>query len=306
MTLARRISDRTLWATPRNYVLDLRDLMDEFYGRGLWTKRTGVNIGTDCTPAIHLGCDRLRAAYGYGTINIPPGLWMIKTSINPTKLSGISLIGEGSGTSLLVVSASNGLYRNGSGGYGAYTQEHLGMLKEDGFTGGVGCLDQGDATSQPGQITVRDIYMSALGTGRWGTNLLMDGTAKVSGAAGIRVADMANLQLFQSGHANAYAIGLFNLKQAEIGNIGTYGGTGTLAGNMYMGNGGVATANCVQVSVRRMVIGGLLEITNSTNIELRGSAASIAYDTTADFVEGWMDVAATTGTLGANSNLTLR
>jgi hypothetical protein len=306
MTLALRLSDRPLWATPLNYIIDLRDLMDEYYGRGLWTNRTGVNVGSDIVPAVHAGCDRLRAAYGYGTITIPPGLWMVKTAFNATKLSGISLIGETSATSILVVSASNGLHRNGSGGFAAYKQMHLGMLKEDGFTGGVGCLDQGDSVSQPGQITVRDIYMSALGTGRWGINLLMDGSLKTTGAAGVRVADMADLQLFQSGAANAYAIGLFNLKQAEIGNIGTYGGTGTLAGNMYMGNAGVVGANCQQVSVRRMVIGGLLECTNSTEVELRGVTGTVAYDTTFDYVEGWLDAGGASGTIGANSDLIIR
>lgn len=309
MTLAMRLSDRPLWGAPKNYEIDLRDLMDMYYGRGVWTKRTGTNAGSDITPAIHLGCDLIRTTYGhgYGAIRIPPGLWMKKTDFDPTKLSGISLLGLISASSGLVCSSAHGINRNGAGGFGAYRTEHLGIFKEIGFTGGVGWLDQGDSVSQTGQITGRDIYMSVLdSSARWATNLLLDGKDKPIEPAGIRVADLHNLQLFNAGDGGGYSVGLFNVRQATIDNMGTYGGSGALANNIYVGDGGVATANTQQLRLGTLICGGRIELTDCSVVSLQGAASVFAADSTADYIEGWLKVGSVVGAPGASSNIITR
>lgn len=296
------------WASPKDATIDLRDLMDEHYGTGAWTRRTGTNTGSDIAPAITLGLDRLRAAYGRGKIYIAPGAsWMQKTVLDPAKLSGIVIEGLHSLASGIVFSGNgNFLDFSGAAGLTGGAIRRLGMFREDGYSSASIAMNlDGDGTYQPDQFDIEDIYCSAIGTGFWTANLVCSGQDRTS-PQGLRVGTIRNVQLFKSGAGGGYSAGFFNAVQWSVDNLGTYNGTGALANNVYVGGGGTASTNTTQFSLERLACGGELNLTNSTRCRIDGFCNSLALATTADFYNGWIDTASTAGSLGANSNLTIR
>ncbi len=296
------------WASPLDATIDLRDLLDEQHGVGGWTQRTGVNTGTNCTVALTLGLDRLRARYGRGTIKIPPGTWLFNTQIDPAKLSGITLEGIHELASQMVWAggAVDFLRWSGASAYSGGAIRRMGMYREDGFSAvSTGIMLQGDATFQPDQFTVENIYMSALGTGYWSKNLFLSGQARTS-PQGLRVVSGRNLQLFRSGSGGGYGAGFFNVVQGDFTNVGTYVGTGALGTNVYVGGGGTTSTNTTQFTLDRLACGGELNLTSHTRAKYDGFCANLAMAGTADFVWGWLDASSTAGALGANSNLIIR
>ncbi len=295
------------WASPRDYIIDLRDLMDEHYGLGNWTQRSGVNTGSNITPALTIGLDRLRAAYGRGLIRIPPGTWLANTVIDPAKLSGIVLEGVDPLSSLIVwAGTGNLLHCNGAGGFTGGGWKRLGLFREDGFSSSaIAMMLSGDATFQPDQFEIDNIYSSTLGTGFWTNSLQISSIARTS-PQGQRVAAMRNLQLFRSGAGNGLAVGLYNAVQCSIENIGTYASTGTLANFFAIGGGGASNTNSTQITVERLACGGELNLTNSTRVRIDGFCSQLNVATSADFYNGWIDSTGFAGAFGANSNVTIR
>jgi hypothetical protein len=296
------------WASPADATIDLRDLLDEQHGVGGWTQRTGVNTGTNCTVALTLGLDRLRARYGRGRILIPPGTFLFNTAIDAAKLSGIVIEGVHELASQLVWAggATSFLRWSGAGGFSGGGARKLGIYREDGFSAvSNGIQLQGDATFQPDQFNVEDIYMSSLGTGFWATNLFLDGQARTA-PQGVRVVSGRNLQLFRSGSGGGYGAGFFNVVQADFLNVGTYAGTGALGANIYVGGGGSASTNTIQMSLDRLACGGELNLTNQQRTYFNGFCGNLAMATSADFLWGWLDASSTAGSVGPSSNLIIR
>lgn len=294
------------WASPRDYIIDLRDLMDDHYN-GVWTQRTGINTGSNITPALILGMDRLRDRYGRGMIRIPPGTWLANTVIDPAKLSGITLEGVDPLSSIIVwAGTGNLLHASGAGGNAGGAWRRLGLFREDGFSSAsIAMMLSGNATFQPDQFEIDNIYCSSLGTGFWTNNLQISAIARTS-PQGQRVAAMRNLQLFRSGASNGLSVGLYNAVQCSIDNIGTYVGTGTLANYVGIGGGGTTATNSTQVTIERLACGGELNLTNSTRCRVDGFCGQLNIAATADFYNGWIDASAVTGSFGANSNVTVR
>jgi hypothetical protein len=289
-------STTTLFAFPRAD-LNLGDLMEELYGNTGSHYRTGQNAGNDAGAALILACTRLGT--GYGRITIPRGVFSFRTTPTAAQLSGKSIISESmSSISTVMVwggaNNTNFLSRNAAGGITSYNMSHLTISREAGTLGGTAWFDQGSTTAQTGQITANDLYITIIGeirdpvtnvllhaAGRWTNNIFMSGNDRVLEPAGIRVANLTNIQCFQAGHNNGYSCYFGNVKQFHINSLGTYTGTGTLANNVYIGGvagsaGGISTA----VNAYGLAVGGELNITNTTQSDLRGRSGTLVGDAT--------------------------
>ncbi|WP_089177246.1 hypothetical protein [Bosea sp. AS-1] len=290
------------WAAPKDCTIDLRDLMDEQYGAGAWTQRTGVNIGSDIVPALTIGLDRLRAAYGRGRVLIPPGSWLAKTVIDPAKLSGMTIEGIHSQAGKIISSAAgNLLYCNGAGDFTGGAWRHLTLMREDGFSTNVSAMNlQGDATGQPDQFEVEDIYCTAIGSGFWGSGLVCNGQSRTS-PQGLRVVSGRNIQIFKCGAAGGYAVGFFNVVQGDISNLGIYSGTGSLGNNVYVGGGGAANTNTTQLDIRALTVGNELNLTNAVDVTIQGKCVNLVAATSFDFYDLFLNMSGGfIGALGAN------
>jgi hypothetical protein len=296
------------WASPLDATIDLRDLLDEQHGVGGWTQRTGVNTGTDCTSALELGLDRLRSRYGRGRILIPPGIFLFKSNIAAAKLSGNIIEGVHELASQMVFTSgsSHFLFWTGSGGYSGGGIRKMGLYREDGFTSLYDAIRlEGDATYQPDQFNIEDIYMSALGSGYWQNNLYLTGISRTS-PQGLRVGRVSNAQLFRSGSGSGFGAGFYNCVQWHVQNLGTYAGTGSLGMNVYVGGGGASNTNTTQFTLERLACGSELNLTNHTRAMYDGFCSNLSMGATADYLWGWIDAASTAGAVGSNSNLTIR
>lgn len=225
----------------------LSDLMDAYYGAGLWTKRTGVGLGSDIQPALTAGCTSIKSnGGGRGEVIIPPGLWMMNSGVADTVLAGIKLVGYGSQASIICYNNNAGaaFTFSGSGGYTGGGMQGIGLMIEDGHptSTAIGILMQGDASFQADQFMMSDLYVTALGNSYWATGLLAYGNTRVA-PQGIRVAHIQNVQLFRCSSTGAF---LSNIVQWTIENLGCYVGTGG-GNNIYLAGGGAANTNSIQV-----------------------------------------------------------
>ena len=256
-------------------VVNLQDFMDAHYGAGLWTKRTGVGLGSDIGPALVAALAHIRTTWGRGKVVIPPGLWMMKTAPTAAQYSGCMIEGFGSMASLVVYDADSGapFSFSGAGGYTGGGIKGVGLLLEDGHPTSTATAIrlQGDATYQPDQMEFRDIYCSANGNSYWYDGFHAVGTARTS-PQGIRICDVRNLQIFRCRNTGIY---IQNAVQWTMENIGVYAGIGS-GNNFYIAGGGSASTNTTQISVRRLACNGDLNITNCSRFEVSGQAPTVS------------------------------
>lgn len=220
------------------YELDLRDLMDAYYGIGSWTQRTGIGIGTDIGPAISDGCIALRSQFGRGKIVIPPGDWLMVNPPSQNVLSGHLIEGIGSQASKVIYNNNSGVafQFSGDSGYTGGGVKGLGILLESGLgnTNAYAIAMQGNATYQQDQTSFDDLYISAVGgSSYWWEAFHADGSAR-SSPQGCRVSDIRNMQVFNCRNIGIY---LANAVQWTLDNVGAYTGAGPY-GNSLMLRGG--------------------------------------------------------------------
>lgn len=274
---------------------DLRTGMDAVYGVGGWTQRTGVGVGSDIGPAIDYLSDLL---VGRGTIHIPPGMWRMATPPTPNKLAGLYLEGDGSQASKIVYDSASGspFTFNGNDGRTGGGLRGLGILLEDGkgTSNATAIVMTGTATDQADQMEFDDLYITTLGTSYWYTILNANGTARTS-PQGIRVCSINNLQGFRAHNAG---IVLFNVVQWTLTNVGLYAGTG-LGNNIYIGGGGAALTNSIQVYINGLIVTEL-NVTNASRFQVTGGATTFA--TAVSATSGYVIGFGTTlsGVLGTN------
>lgn len=280
---------KSAWANPKDPVADLRDFMDARYGAGMWTGRTGVGTGSDIGPAIDDACDAIRARYGSGEVRIVPNLWLMTTPPTPAKLSGNTIAGVGpSHRSNIVFNNPSGImfHWNGAGGFTNGGIKNLTLFCESNFglSTATAILLQGDATHQPDQFMIENIYCTSLhSSAYWYNGLLLNGTNR-SAPQGLRVGCVENYQQF---NCRNFAFGFFNLVQWSMSNIGSYTGTG-LGNNIYIGGGGTTLTNTTQLDIDGMICSGELNLSNANRINIQGSANTISAATS--FNNYWLDI----------------
>lgn len=256
--------------------LNLSSLMDEVYGAGNWSKRTGPGVGSDVSPAMTLGCQKLRQSCGRGEIVIPPGSWLMNSGISPVDLSGITIRGYGSMASLLFYNKGTGiaLHWSGHSGYTGGGIHGIGLQLEGGFgnSAATAILLQGDATYQPDQFSASDIYCTAQGDSYWYAGFKAYGNARTS-PQGVRVADIRNVQIFRC-HSTAWY--LSNIVQWTMQNIGAYvGAPNSIGCNFYLAGGGTASTNSTQVSISGLACYEL-NLTNAWSFDMSGKCQTVA------------------------------
>jgi len=290
-----------VYTAPNALERDLREFMDEEYGVGGWTTRTGVGVGSDIGPAITRFCNAYTSRH---SLVIPQGLWLWTTPVDPALMAGKTIKSYcGSQGAIVVWNNNTGSPFRMTGGAGITGGgvQGIGILLEDGFATSnsiaINCV--GDASFQPDQQKYEDLYISSLGTSYWAQCLFMDGTARTS-PQGIRVGTMLNVQLFR---ARTQTATLFGLVGWTFINFGTYAGTGALANNVYIGGGGTTATNCQSVYFHHCIVGGELNLTNANRLSLDGSCNTLVAGATC-FAWGFMDSAGFTGAFAAGSGVT--
>jgi hypothetical protein len=189
----------TSCSTVRPIVCDLKTQMDTHYGVGVWSYYTAPGKGTDIGPALSECITTFVNNSGSrGVIYVPStGIWAMTTS--DIDFSGVYIVGDGS-------QASKIIYRPSAlGGHEAFTWKGTGGLTGGGMRGIGALLDstvgavgngallfQGNATFQPDQMELDDVYISAVGgVSTWGFGLICDGTARTA-PQGLRVGSINN------------------------------------------------------------------------------------------------------------------
>lgn len=280
---------KAAWANPKDPVADLRDFLDARYGAGVWTGRTGVGTGTDIGPAIEDAGLALRSRYGRGTIRIPPDQWLMTTPPSAASINGHMIEGTSNSIGCQIVFNNNNAAMftfSGAGGYTAGGVRHLALMLEAnaGSSNSYVIHLQGDATNQPDQFLIEDIYSSSLdATAFWYNGFLLNGQSRTS-PQGIRVGSINNYQQFR---CRNMSFGFFNAVQWNISNIGSYSGTGT-GMNIYIGGGGTASTNTTQMDITNLVCSGELNLTNATNVAISGLTNTLATATSFDYY--WLDL----------------
>lgn len=259
--------------------LNLSDLMNEVYGVGNWTNRTGAGQGSDASPAFVLGCQKLRQQCGRGEIVIPPGSWLMNSGLPGNLLSGITLRGYGSMGSKVFYNKNSGVlfHWSGDSGYTGGGIHGVGIFLEGGFgnSASSAILLQGDSSYQPDQFNASDLYITALGDSYWYSGFKAYGNARIS-PQGIRVADIRNVQLFRCHGTGVY---LSNIVQWSLANIGAYAGLGA-GNNFYLAGGGNQNTNSTQVNA--LAISCVeLNLTNCWSFDISGKCQQIATDQSA-------------------------
>lgn len=278
------------WANPKDPVADLRDFMDARYGVGGWTGRTGIGTGTDCGPAIEDAGLALQARYGRGTIRIPPKLWLMNTPPSTASLSGNIVEGAASPLSCQIVFNNANAFMfhfSGAGGLSGGGLKHLALYIESGLgdTVSSAVVLQGDASYQPDQFEIENIYCTTLQASTyWYNGLLINGQARVS-PQGVRVGTIKNYQQF---NCRNLGVGLYSALQWSLENVGVYTGKGGGA-NFQVGGGGTPTTNSQQIDIAGLVCTGELNLTNSSIVNISGLANTIAVSSTT-FTNSWVDV----------------
>lgn len=247
----------------------LSDLMDQQYGAGQWTQRTGVGQGTDIGPALQLGLQALRVqGSGRGKIKIDSGGWLMTIPPGPALLSGNYLEGEGSQASVIFYNqpSSAAFWFSGAGGYTGGGLRGLGVVLERGMgaSNAYGILLQGDAVFQPDQTEFEDIYLTAQNNDYWFTGFEAYGNARVS-PQGIRIAKLENVQVFNCRNAGFY---LSNVVGWTLNGIGAFVGAGG-GNNIYVTGGGSGPTNSVHVQGENVI--GTLVVNNCSDVVLNGT-----------------------------------
>ncbi len=211
------------------YELDLRDLLDAYYGPGAWLQRSmSPHSGSDIVPAVNAGLQTLRTQFHEGgVIKVPPGLWRMRSGFNPAVLSSVRFEGVHSMASKLVYDCASGspFYYNGAGGINGGGLKGLSILLEDtlGDSNAYGVMLKGDATYQPDQMMFEDLYITSVSGGSyWWDGFHVDGSARVPPLAeGCRVLDLHNVQIFRCRNLGLY---MARAIQVSMLNVGLYSG----------------------------------------------------------------------------------
>jgi len=268
-----KIAD-TVYSLPADPSIDLREGMDAIYGAGLWSYRTGVGVGSDAGPAFDYCLDLLRTRYGRGEVRVSgAGPILVTTPITPAKLSGNVIRGISSQACQVYYNSNTGaLFRfDGAGGYTGGGIHGITLFLDDGFGSSLatGVHLQGDATSQPDQFEISDLYINTIGTSYWYRGLSLNGTARTS-PQGIRVGHIKNIQIFKCHNIGAI---LFNAVQWTGSGIGVYAGIGS-GQDFYIGGGGATLTNSTQLYFDG-ISARFLNLTNCSDVFLSGKVSQV-------------------------------
>lgn len=306
-----------LYAFPNSTIVDLRTFMDQLYGVGGWSYRNadpviGINTGTDAGPAITAACRYLRTNFGHGTLYIPPtGIFAIKTSPDPSALSGNNIVGAGyyasmvcyqrnfgacfqfSGYDLIQPGGNvlNGLYPGWAGG----SIEGLTIILESDLAGtSLGGSDVGtnayavllqafstNLDSQPSRININNVNITSYSPvghtiSFWYIGLSIYADYGAPGVAqGNREPVITNLSVFRCWQVGVYG---YNVIQGFYQNIGTYvsyggGGDFTLTGQV--GNTYKSSYRCTMTG---MNINGAINLSAVNGFTLEGYCTSFSPD----------------------------
>jgi hypothetical protein len=313
----------TVLFAPRSYGLELnlRDLMDAYYGSGNWSERTynTPGSGTDIKAAIEAGLTTINSSPGqFGVIKVPAGNWQLDSGINPDKLSGNYIIGEGSVASTIYFDNDTGAafhWRHRAGG----GMKGIRILLEPGKgdSTAYAILAQGTTLSgpvyvQPDQMVFEDIWINttkdSCGTGGdtsyWYIPVQFDGSGRTS-PQGVRGATLKNFQISCARQAGIY---LTNVVQYSIENLGTYAPKPSSGGaDAIFSGGGTASTNSIHLTASALNINGTLYLTNISNVALQGYVYGFSTASTATYVSGWLNSATSpSGVVGTGSDLTIR
>lgn len=259
-------------------ICNLYDQMNSHYGVGGWSFYTTAGTGTDIGPAL-AECITTFASYrSRGIIYVPSrGTWALSTA--NTDVSGAMIQGDGSIASLIVFQSSTGaaFWWKGTGGKTWGGIKGISMLLDStiGASSATAYLFQGDATNQPDQCEMDDIYTSSLGGSTWNTGLSFNGELRTS-PQGIRICDIRNVQLFQNTNAGA---SFRNVVGFTITNLGVYTGSGT-GNTIFISGGGTASTNSIQITMMN-VISTDLNVTNASRFFLFGWGSTVTVATSA-------------------------
>lgn len=265
---------------------------------GGWTYRTATNQGTDIGPALISACDKLRAANGRGTIKIGPGQFFLGTPIPADKLSGITISGDGSMSTVLTYGAATGaaFSFSGANGYTGGGLHGMAIMLAAGLgdTNTIAINAEGDATCQPDQLRIEDLYITAGSGSQWFSGLRMHGNARTS-PQGIRNTVIDSVQIFC---CRGTGVWLSNVVQLVARDLGVYVGSGG-GQNIYLAGGGVAEKNTTQAYLT--VISCVeLNVTNISRFVASGVASRINTDTSATDGDVTLFGAAVAGTLSSS------
>jgi len=259
-------------------ICNLKDQMD-ITSPG-WVYYTTPGSGTNIGPALSACMATFAANQGRGTIVVPAGAWALSTS--NIDFAGSYIIGQGSQASVIVFRPPGGvgaaLKWSGAGGYtgGGVKGVAISLDSTVGASTAIGLLFQGNATYQPDQIEVDDIYITSIGgVSTWYSGAVFDGSARTA-PQGMRVGMVSNVQIFS---ATNTGVSFNNVVQYTISNLGVYTSTGT-GRNIYFAGGGSPTTNTIQVVADGLITNDL-NITNSSRIFARGWGTSVSVDATA-------------------------
>lgn len=263
-------------------VCNLKDQMDSHYGVGGWSQYTGAGTGTDIGPALSECITAFATSAGKrGTIFVPSGAvgaWVLTTA--GIDFSGVYIQGQGSQGSVIVfrpsVPATSAFLWSGAAGFSGGGILGIGIALDStvGAYTGTAILLQGNASFQPGQIQINDIYCTVVGGSTWGSGLVIDGVASTS-PQGIRGVYISDVQLFSN---TVHGVFLRNAVQIVISSLSVNGGT-TTGRDFYVAGGGTASTNSIQL-VLDGIITNDLNITNSSRVYVRGWGTSVTVDAT--------------------------
>jgi hypothetical protein len=236
------VDSKAVRASP--FALDLRDLMDIKYGKGVWTQRgASPGSGSDIGPAIQDGVVAAKAAgITRGILHIPPGLWMMTTPPADTTLAGWYVIGDGSQASKIVHNGTAHCFGyDTSFGWSGGGIKGIGIFLESGKGHANGCSaiflfcqaivgappPANPPPSGPSQMEFRDLYISVMDNASyWDHGILCYGLNAPYEPRGSRGVHWENIQIF---NCVSYAFHGTILIQHTFVNVGTY--TGYRAGS---------------------------------------------------------------------------
>jgi len=283
--------------------VNLIDFMDRRFGAGVWTYRTGVGVGSDAGLAMNDALAHLRAEYGRGELFIPPtGSFLVTTPPTAVNVSGQVIRGMKGNTqaSQLVYNASTGAlfsFTGDAGNTGGGVHD-LGLLLESGLgsTSSWAISSTGDATYQNDELRISNLYITSLGASDyWYRGIDLNGVSRTS-PQGIRNSSIEDVSIFNCNNAGAIFTNAVTLR---VNNLGIYTGTGT-GGNIYVGGGGAANTNSIQIELDQINCSEL-NVTNTTKIFVRGNVNQFNTGTSCDFYDIVLfKNLAKAGTLGAN------
>lgn len=268
---------------------DLRNWLTKRHGSS-WTTRTGVGQGTDISLALGDWCDHLNDNGGYGELMIPPGTWRMANAISPERLKGKRLLGTATRNATKIVvdmSAGIAFHWSGFGGFtgGGMDNITLQLEKDKGDANITAIRLSGDSTYQPDDMVFRNVKITAItgtdggdGESYWLRCVHIDGSAR-SSPKGVRVGTWEDIQMFRSWD---YPMFISGAVQFGMHNIGTYSGKGATGNNIYVQGG------TEQIYINGLTCGGQLNISAADQIELSGSAATVAFGANVNRVFGGM------------------